>query len=231
MIDYNSKEKLIELINVSKIFANNGHETCAVKDIDFELKRGDVTLLLGPSGSGKTTMLTLIAGLIQPSSGNAYLFSKDVKDYSRKDLQMTRAKKIGFVFQTFLLLEHLPVKENISMVLRFAGKKRKEANEAVLNLLRKLKIEYVLNKFPSQLSQGEKQRAAIARAIANEPDLILADEPTANLESKQGLEVIKLLCSYARESNKGVIIASHDLRIIDYADNVIRLEDGMILRN
>jgi putative ABC transport system ATP-binding protein len=137
--------------------------------------------------------------------------------------------RIGFVFQTFLLLDALDVLENIALVCRFASRSKVESRRRATELLRRLHIEHLAAKSPKTLSQGEKQRVAVARAIANDADLILADEPTASLETKQGFEIIRLLHGYAAQENKCVIVASHDLRIVEYADRVLRLEDGMLL--
>jgi putative ABC transport system ATP-binding protein len=227
MNSYKTSNVLVRLQNVSKVYHTNDHKIAGVIDINISFARGQLVLLLGPSGSGKTTLLNLIAGLIKPTSGNVYLFDKNIQDYSEGDLQQVRAKNIGFIFQTFLLIDPFTVKENIELVLRF-GANGKSGKLRALELLNKLGIGYVLNKYPAELSQGEKQRVAIARAIANNAELILADEPTANLESSQGFEIINILYSYAKRENKCVIVVSHDLRLKNFTDRIICIEDGMI---
>lgn len=224
-----SSEPLVRLVAVTKTFGPNEHKTTAVHDVSLQAFPGELVMLLGPSGSGKTTLLTLIAGLLRPTSGLVSLFGREIACYSSQELQRLRALRIGFVFQTFLLLDALDVLENIALVCRFAGRSRADSRRRATDLLRRLHIEYLTEKLPGTLSQGEKQRVAVARAIANDADLILADEPTASLETKQGFEIIQLLHRYATEENKCVIVASHDLRIVEFADRVLRLEDGMLL--
>lgn len=217
--------EVVRLENVTKLYSGNSHQTRGVLDINLTAYKGEMLLLLGPSGSGKTTIITLAAGLLKPTEGKVYIFSKDVNQYSVKELQQIRADKIGFIFQSFLLIDSLTVIENIRLVQKFSGKHK---HPKPAELLKKFSIEYTGNSLPRNLSQGEKQRAAIVRAAANDAELILADEPTASLESAQGYEIINLLKQYAREENKCVIVVSHDLRISDYADRILKIEDGRI---
>jgi putative ABC transport system ATP-binding protein len=220
--------KIVQLENVTKTFGNNGHRTVALRNASFHVSRGELLVLVGPSGSGKTTLLTLIAGLLEPTSGAISLFGRSIGHYTPKQLQQLRARRIGFVFQTFLLIDSLTAQENVTLILRFAGKARTEAERRAHELLRQFQVGHLAKKFPPTFSQGEKQRVAIARAFANGPDLIIADEPTGSLESRQGFEVIQLLQEYAKHLNKCVIIATHDLRIAELADRVIRMEDGIL---
>jgi putative ABC transport system ATP-binding protein len=219
---------VVTLVGVSKIFGRNGRRTVAVDKISFDSKPGEMVLFLGPSGSGKTTLLTLIAGLLPPTSGEVVLFGKSVESYSARDLQQLRARQMGFVFQTFQLIDALTAEENIKLVLHFAGHQKQTAKEKASMLLHQLHIGHLADKLPTEMSQGEKQRVAVARAIANDPELILADEPTASLESTQGFEVIRLLHQYAKAHQRCVIVASHDLRLAEYADRVIRMADGRL---
>jgi len=221
---------ITKLVDVSKIFGSNEQKTTAVQNVSLHASAGELLLLLGPSGSGKTTLLTLIAGLLKPTSGTISLFGKNIESYSGKELQQIRASKIGFIFQTFLLIDSLTAVENVGVVLRFTGKTKNEAHNQAIRLLQQFHIEHLARKFPPTLSQGEKQRVAVARAIANGAELIIADEPTGSLESKQGFDIIQLLQSYSKEQNRCVIIASHDLRLVEFADRILRLEDGMILQ-
>jgi putative ABC transport system ATP-binding protein len=220
--------RTVTLVDVSKIFGKNGRKTVAVDKISFDSRPGEMVLFLGPSGSGKTTLLTLIAGLLPPSSGEVVLFGKPVERYSIRDLQLLRARQMGFVFQTFQLIDALTAEENIKLVLHFAGHQKQTAKEKASMLLHQLHIGHLADKLPTEMSQGEKQRVAVARAIANDPELILADEPTASLESTQGFEVIRLLYQYAKAHQRCVIVASHDLRLAEYADRVIRMADGRL---
>jgi putative ABC transport system ATP-binding protein len=221
---------VVKLDCVSKIFGSNGNRTFAVRDVSLEASCGELVLLLGPSGSGKTTLLTLMAGLVEPTSGTVSIFGENIEDYTSGQLQRLRATRIGFVFQTFHLIDSLNVIENVALVLRFAGKTRTQAKRRARELLEQFHIEHLFRKFPANLSQGEKQRVAVARAIANGAELIIADEPTASLETKQGFDIIRLLHEYAKERNRCVIVASHDLRIVEFADRVLRLEDGVVTR-
>jgi len=221
-------ENIILLRNVSKTYKINEHTSWGVRDIDFHAKPGELVLLLGPSGSGKTTLLTLIAGLLSPSEGSIKLFGNPIESYSKSDLQSLRARKIGFIFQTFLLIDALTSTQNIELVMKFNFKPKREAGKTAKALLKDLRIEYLADKLPSAMSQGEKQRVAVARAVANNAELILADEPTASLDTENGSIIIELLSSFAR-NNKCVIVASHDLRLKKYADRIINLENGMII--
>lgn len=228
MLEQKAKPTIVDVKNVSRIFNYNGKHTIAVNNISLRSSYGELLLILGPSGSGKTTLLTLIAGLIKPTSGNVFLFGNDIALYSSKELQQLRAKQIGFVFQNFLLIDSFNVEENISIVCRFAGLTCKQTRERTSQLLKQMHIEGLAKKYPPQLSQGEKQRAAIARATVVSSELIIADEPTASLETNQGFEVIELLHRYAIEENKSVIVASHDLRLMKFTDKILQIEDGKI---
>ena len=217
------------LINVSKSFGANETATRAVKNVSLQLYTGEMTLLLGPSGSGKTTLLTLLAGLLRPSSGAVFLFGRDVESYSPEELQKVRARRLGFIFQNFHLIDSLTVEENVELVVHFAGNDRGDHRTRTRRLLTEMDTGRLAGRFPPTLSQGEKQRVAIARAIANDADLIIADEPTASLESMQGFEVIRLLRHLADGMGKGVVVASHDLRLKEFADRVLALRDGEIV--
>lgn len=220
---------IVCLAKVTKTFNDSVHPTTAVREVSFEAIPGELILLLGPSGSGKTTLLTLIAGLSEPSAGTILLYGKNISQFTAGELQRLRTEKIGFIFQTFLLIDSLTVRENVDVVFRFNGCKRAERNTKSQTLLRRLRIEHLADKFPGTLSQGEKQRVAVARAIANDAKLVIADEPTGSLETKQGIEIIRLLHSQAKEENKCVIVASHDLRLTEFADRILRMVDGVIM--
>lgn len=222
-------DALVKVRGVSKVYSYNGTSSVGVHDITLEMCHGEVVLLLGPSGSGKTTLLMLIAGLLQPTAGSVELLGKGIRQYSSKELQLLRARKLGFVFQNFLLIDALTVVENVVLVAQFNGKSKRQAQKRSLEIMEELHIHHLAHKYPTQLSQGEKQRVAVARALVNNPDLVIADEPTANLESGQGFEIIRLIHNYVKSYDKCVIIASHDLRIVDFADRVVRLTDGRLV--
>lgn len=223
-----SLREIVRMRQVTKLYRTNSHRTAGVRDVSLAAVRGELLLVIGPSGSGKTTLLTLVAGLIRPTSGEVFLFEKNLAAISAQSLQEMRAREIGFVFQTFLLIDALSVADNIRMVLRFAGKSKHESRRIASGLLERFGLEHLAPKFPRELSQGEQQRIGVLRAIANEPALVLADEPTASLESKQGLRIISLLHDYAKNSDRCVIVVSHDERIVAVADRVVRITDGII---
>ena len=220
------KQPLAKLEKVSKIYQGNGRETSALREVSFRAYPGEVSLLLGPSGSGKSTFLTIMAGLQQPSSGEVFLFGKNIRDYTPSSLQKLRAARIGFIFQTFHLIESLNALENILLVMRFIRTPRKDAVLHATGLLERFGISYLLKARPGTMSQGEKQRVAVARALANNASLIIADEPTGSLATDQGMSIVNLLRQSAGTENRCVIIASHDQRIAAYADRVFNLKDG-----
>jgi putative ABC transport system ATP-binding protein len=170
----------------------------------------------------------MMAGLAKPTTGSVSLFGRDIASFSPAELQQLRARRLGFIFQTFLLIDALTVLENVSMVLRFAGHGRREADRLGMGLLAHLGMESRARHFPPGLSQGEKQRVAVARAMARDTELILADEPTGSLESQQGFLIIRLLHDHARMENRCVVVVSHDRRLADFADRIIFMEDGWI---
>ncbi len=219
---------IAQLINVSKVFSTGEQKTCAVNDVSLDLFTGEMVVLLGPSGSGKTTLLTTLAGLIQSTNGMVMLFGRPLASYTQADLQHLRAARIGFVFQTFLLIDALTVEENISIVTKFVRGQRNGVRNEILELLRHLNIAHLGTKHPAELSQGEKQRVAIARAVINKPDLIIADEPTASVDTANGTEITRLLHSFAKESGKCVLVTSHDQRVVAFADRVVEMEDGRV---
>jgi putative ABC transport system ATP-binding protein len=223
----NSDELYIaRLAGVTKKYEGPHGGTVALRDISFSAGPGEMILLLGPSGSGKTTLLTILAGLQRQTSGDAYLFNKKTEEYTRKEIQVLRALKLGFIFQTFCLIDSLTVLQNVIMVSRFAGISRVEARKRSREYLQKFDIEHLSDSFPSKISQGEKQRVAIARALVNGAELIIADEPTGSLATKQGMEIVGFLKQSTLQEKRCVVIASHDERIISYADRVLYLSDG-----
>ncbi len=223
----NEKNSYIaQLVNVTKTYEGPHGGTTALKNVSFTASTGEMILLLGPSGSGKTTFLTLLAGLQSPTSGEVYLFGRPTKEYSRKELQSIRASKLGFIFQTFYLLDSLTVIQNVMMVKRFAGAGKEEAKNASMEQLMRFGVENLANTFPSRISQGEKQRVAISRALVNGAELIIADEPTGSLASKQGMEIVDFLKKISSHENRCIVIASHDERIVQHADRVLYLTDG-----
>lgn len=222
------EETILEIKNLIKIYGEKETEVRAVDSVSFNVKQGEVILIMGPSGSGKTTLLTMIGALLKPTAGNIFINSEDIALLSERELPRFRRQNIGFIFQNFSLLESLTTKENVEVAFRLLGKNKREAGEKAEAILDNLGLKKRFNYLPSKLSGGEKQRVAIARALALEPRFILADEPTANLDSKAGHKIMEILRNIAKKQQKTVIIVSHDMRIMDIADRVLWLEDGKI---
>ncbi|HUF53523.1 MAG TPA: ATP-binding cassette domain-containing protein [Dehalococcoidia bacterium] len=216
-------EHILHMEKVTKIYGSGDAAFAALRDVDFEAKTGEMVVVMGPSGAGKTTFLTIAGALLRPTSGTVTVCDTEITSLGEKDLPDIRREYIGFVFQSFNLLESLTAKENVSLVMIDGGRHAVRRAEEILSMLG---LGHRLNSLPKNLSGGEKQRVAIARALANNPQLILADEPTANLDSKRGREVMELLERIAYEMNKAVVIVSHDHRTREVADRVVWLEDG-----
>jgi len=219
---------ILEASGLTKVFGSGSTAVRAVDGVDLSVRRGEIVLIMGPSGSGKTTLLTLIGGLLKPTSGSVAIEGRDITAMSESDLPEVRRRLVGFVFQSFNLLEALTAEENVEVALNLAGSSGRGASERAGGLLDGLGMSRRRRSKPRDLSGGEKQRVSIARALANEPALVLADEPTANLDSKQGHEVVELLRGIAKEQERTVVIVSHDERIREMADRVLWLEDGRL---
>jgi putative ABC transport system ATP-binding protein len=217
---------ILEGHGLTKVFGSGASAVRAVDGVDLEVRRGEIVLVMGPSGSGKTTLLTMIGGLLKPSSGAVRINGHDITSMKEAELYDVRRRLVGFVFQVFNLLEPLSVRENVEVVLNLAGKNGRGARSKAEGILRDMGLGDRLHFKPNSLSGGEKQRVSIARALANDPQLILADEPTANLDSKQGHDVVVLLRDIAKKQGRTVVIVSHDHRIREVADRVLWLEDG-----
>jgi len=214
---------------VSKAFGAGEAAVAAVDGVSFELRAGEIVLVMGPSGSGKTTLLAMCGALLQPTSGRVWIDGTDVTSRRERDLAELRLRHIGFVFQSANLLTNLSAAENVRLVLDVAGTARPTAERRVRELFDDLQLSPRGDARPDQLSGGERQRVAIARALANDPPLILADEPTANLDSQAGHRLVHALEELARNRGKAVLIVTHDQRITDVADRVLRLEDGRLV--
>ena len=207
-------------------FGSGDTEVVAVRDVSMRALPGEVTLIMGPSGSGKTTLLSMLGGLLKPSEGRIQVSGNELTELSEEHLPDVRLQHIGFIFQDFNLLSALSSLENVALVAQLAGLTRRASRRRAKTLLEQLGLAHRLSFLPEKLSGGEKQRVAIARALVNSPDLILADEPTANLDSHHGREIMRLLQRLARDEERSVVIVSHDQRIKEIADRVLWLEDG-----
>ncbi|MGQ9589365.1 MAG: ABC transporter ATP-binding protein [Planctomycetota bacterium] len=218
---------LARLRGVSKRYGDPERGFLALRQVDLDLRPGELTLLMGPSGSGKTTLLSVLGCLIRPTGGTVEILDRRVDSLGETELPEIRLRSIGFVFQSFNLLESLTALENIEVPLRLAGAARAEAKTRAAALAERFGIGPKLGQLPRDLSGGEQQRVAIARALALEPAVVLADEPTGALDSKTGRDVIRLLAAYAHLGHAALVV-THDLRIEDLADRVVHLEDGRL---
>ena len=223
-------ETLVELIEIRKHFGNGATRVDALRGVSFQVAAGQVVGLKGPSGSGKTTVLNIIGCILDPSSGRLVLEGQKVFDgrWLRSDLRRLRLEKIGFIFQYHNLLPFLTSIENVSVVLQLAGFSAADARARAVELLDYLEVGHRKNAFPAQLSGGEAQRVAIARALANRPRIILADEPTAALDSQRARIVMDLLRRVAAEQRAAVIVVTHDEKIFDRFDHIFQLRDGAL---
>lgn len=213
---------------VEMAFQSGQQRFQVLQGIDLEIRSGDIQLLMGPSGSGKTTLLSILAGLLTPTMGKVYLLGEEITKMSRTKLARFRRQNIGFIFQDFNLFPALTAAENIEAVLNIKGIRGKVARYQAQALLEQVGLGLKANQKPGDLSGGQKQRVAIARALAGNPRLIMADEPTAALDSHSGHTVIELLRHLAKEGGCTVLMVTHDPRIIDVADRVAYLEDGIL---
>ncbi len=216
----------LQVSNVSKRYGVGETEVIAVNDVSLTVAPGEVVLIMGPSGSGKTTLLLMLGALLKPTTGTITLNGEVISALKENRLPNIRLRHFGFVFQDFNLLAALTAQENVAIVATLAGMKNGAARQKASMLLGELGLGKRLDFLPEKLSGGEKQRVALARALVNDPMLIFADEPTANLDSKTGHETMRLLQHIAKEQGRSVVIVSHDQRIKDIADRVLWLEDG-----
>jgi len=212
--------------HVSKVYGAGQTQVQAVQDVSMTVAPGEIVLIMGPSGSGKTTLLSMLGALLRPSEGRITLNGVDLTSAGEGRLPGIRLRQFGFIFQDFNLLSALSALENVAIVAQLAGLRNGAARDKAARALEALGLGGRLDFLPEKLSGGEKQRVAIARALVNDPALILADEPTANLDSKIGHEIMQVLRRIAKEQGRSVVIVSHDQRIKDIADRVLWLEDG-----
>ena len=222
------RRTILQLEAVSKIYRSGEFEVRALDDVTFQVNGGEIVAVMGPSGSGKTTLLTIAGALLRPTVGKVHVCGVDVSEMSEGQLASVRRTKVGFIYQSFNLLEALSALENVMIVSQNHGHDKQTASERARDLLEMFGLGHRMHALPKKMSDGEKQRVAIARALAKDPELLLADEPTANLDSKRGHEVMELLRQKAMELHKAVVVVSHDNRIRQFADRVVWLEDGRL---
>lgn len=216
--------------NIFKTFRIGKHEVPVLRGATVSVKRGEWVALLGASGSGKTTMLDIIGTISKPDSGELFIDEKNIADLSGEKLVAFRREKIGFVFQSFHLLPELTVLENVMLAGMFSRMEKKELQDRAMELLEKVGLKERTQHRPNELSGGEQQRTAIARALINDPELILADEPTGNLDSGNGQAILSLFRSVHAEEHKTIIMVTHDSAVADAADRKIILKDGVTVQ-
>ena len=220
---------IIQLEDVNKEYGKGKNTVAAMKDVSLNIEAGDFVAVLGPSGCGKSTLLHVMSGLEAPSSGRVLVDAVDVTLISERDLPKVRAQKIGFVFQSFLLIEHLTAYENIESVLWPRNDMTKqEQEERTLAVLREVDMLERRDHFPKQLSGGEQQRVAIARALVNDPPILFCDEPTGNLDSKTGENILKIIAQLNREKKMTVVLVTHNHDIAKFAKRTLNMKDGVL---
>lgn len=222
----------LTVTNLKKIF-NEGsdYESIALKHIDLNIEQQEFAVISGPSGSGKSTLLNIVGGLDGPSEGEVSLEGTQITSLSEKELALFRRENIGFIFQAYNLIPVLTARENIEYVMKLQGRSQNECDKRVLEVVRELGIEAYLQKLPDHLSGGQQQRVAVARAVASKPTLILADEPTANLDSKNSEKLMELMRKLNEEEKITIIFSSHDPMVISKAKRSIVLHDGEIVED
>ncbi len=218
---------MIKMENIRKVYNTGKIEVEALRGIDLHIKPGDFLTVIGPSGSGKSTLMNIMGCLDKPTSGDYLLNGQNIKNMNDNTLSELRNKEIGFVFQNFNLLPYASAYENVEMPLLFAGVGGKKRKEKVTSILAKVGLTDRMHHKPNELSGGQKQRVAIARALVNSPNIILADEPTGNLDTQSGTEIMQLFVNLWKEGNT-IIMITHDPRAKDYSNNYITITDGMI---
>ena len=222
------EENIIQTINLHKDFVTEEVRTLAVNGVDIEVKKGEFVAIMGPSGCGKTTLLNMLGLLESPTEGQYLLQGRDVSTFTESEQNTTRKGLIGFVFQSFNLIDDLSVEENIEMPLLYMGVPKKERRERVAEAMQRMDITHRAKHYPRQLSGGHQQRVAIARAVVMHPQIILADEPTGNLDSHNGHEVMELLSQLHKEGTT-IVMVTHSKHDAGYAERIINLYDGRIV--
>lgn len=224
----NTQNEILQVESLTKVYGKGDSKTEALKGISFHVLEGEFLGIMGASGSGKTTLLNCIATVLKPTSGRIILHGKDLSSFGGDALSDYRGKEIGYLFQEFELLDNLTARENITLPLALHGVTAKQADSAISNLASMLDITHVLDKFPSQMSGGEKQRAAAARALISDPEIVLADEPTGALDSKNSKILMDKLSAINREQRKTIMMVTHDANAASYCSRILFIQDGCI---
>jgi putative ABC transport system ATP-binding protein len=220
---------LVKVMNLRKVYKTGELEYEALKGMDFEVEEGDMFMILGPSGSGKTTLLNCLSGIDDPTAGSILINNVDIAKLSDDEKTKFRAENMGFVFQAYNLIDVLTAKENVALPLLARGISEKEANEKAIEVLRAHGLGHVVDKFPSQISGGERQRVAVSRALAGNPKIIWADEPTGALDTKTSFMVMDFMKELNERNHQTFVIVTHDEKIVKYASAVLRIDSGQIV--
>lgn len=224
-------EKIIQLKNVRKVYRMGSEKVVALDNINFEIKKNEICCLLGTSGSGKSTLLNLMAGLEKPTKGEIKIKKYNLEKLNEKQLTKLRQKYIGFVFQSYNLLEYFTALENVTLPLIFKGVPKAVREKKAKDMLKAVGLGERMNHKPSQMSGGQQQRVSIARAFISNPEIVYADEPTGNLDTKTSIEIMDLITGMAEEFKQTLIIVTHDLEIAQYANRIIYIKDGNVEKN
>ncbi len=223
-----SKKVMIELKDVWRTYFLGNNRLDVLKGVNLQVKQGEFVAIIGPSGSGKSTMMNQVGILDRPSQGIVYLEGHDISKYNDSELAQIRGKKIGFIFQQFNLIPTLTALENVTLPMMFQDVPEEKRIKRGESLLRSVELGDRMEHSPQELSGGQQQRVAIARALVNNPDIILADEPTGNLDSHSGQQIMDMLRDFHKHEGKTIILITHDIHLVKYADKVVHLKDGVI---
>ena len=222
-------ESIIRIKHLRKVYHMGGEKVIALGDINLEIAKGDICCILGTSGSGKSTLLNQLAGLEKPTKGSVYIKKVNISKMDENRLAKFRQANLGFVFQSYNLMAGMTALENVSMPLMFQGQSRRKRSKAARLMLDKVGLKSRARHKPTQMSGGQQQRVGIARACVGKPDIIFADEPTGNLDTKTTKEVMELMVSMSRQNNQTIVLVTHNVELSDYADRIITLVDGAIV--
>lgn len=220
----------VRCTSVTKTYGAGNTSVLALRGVDLEVRRGEMLMLVGPSGSGKTTLLSLITAILDRDSGQCEVLHRDLQKMNEKARALFRGRSVGFVFQSFNLLPALTAIENVTVPLLLTGKSENHAAIRAREALDRVGMSARANSLPAQLSGGQQQRVAIARAIVHDPELVVCDEPTSNLDHETGRKMIEILRDAARNPNRAVIVVTHDTRVLEFADRVAHMDDGRIVQ-
>jgi putative ABC transport system ATP-binding protein len=221
---------ILEARHVSKKLGKGAGEVEALKDVNLELRGGELTLLMGPSGSGKTTLLSILGCMLTPTSGTVHVCGESTENAGAEELSRLRREHVGFIFQSYHLFPTLTATQNVQLALDLRGEHGESARRKAEEALKRVGLAHKLASHPSEMSGGEQQRVAIARAIVSQPSAILADEPTAALDTENGKAAMEILSSIAGEPGRAVLVVTHDTRLLPFADRIHNIEDGRIVR-